>query len=75
MRILSIFWIWRDILISCRRRWIKREIEKKGLWVRNMMAMLLDSPAIVTMRDKDGRTVSTMKVNEVRIHSLGGEDV
>lgn len=35
------------------------------------MAMLLDSPAIVTMRDKDGRTVSTMKVNEVRIHSLG----
>lgn len=39
------------------------------------MAMLLDSPAIVTMRDKDGRTVSTMKVNEVRIHSLGGEDV
>lgn len=39
------------------------------------MIMLLDSPAIVTMRDKDGRTVSTMKVNEIRIHSLGEKGI
>ena len=34
------------------------------------MTMLLDSPAIVAIKNKDEKAVSTIKVDKVMIHSL-----
>lgn len=39
------------------------------------MTVLLDSPAIVVVKDKDGRAVSAMKVDKIMVHSLGEKGI